>query len=267
MLGPSPGPSPGSAHSIMGPSPGPPSAGHPIPTQGPGGYPQDNMHQMHKPMESMHEKGMSDDPRYTQMKGMGMRSGGHAGMGPPPSPMDQHSQGYPSPLGGSEHASSPVPASGPSSGPQMSSGPGGAPLDGLIRRLWGSRTEAQHPSTRTSCTSSEHRSWPTRCWPGGSPFPTTCRWPCRASGRCPGCSHRCQLYLRPPCLQQGPGPALDQHLQITAGLMVWEGPTCPLQDPQACLLGCPASPPEGLPSPGLKDPWQMLLPPRAHLRS
>ena len=38
--------------------------------------------------------------------------------------------GYPSPLGGSEHASSPVPASGPSSGPQMSSGPGGAPLDG-----------------------------------------------------------------------------------------------------------------------------------------
>lgn len=44
-------------------------------------------------MESMHEKGMSDDPRYNQMKGMGMRSGGHTGMGPPPSPMDQHSQG------------------------------------------------------------------------------------------------------------------------------------------------------------------------------
>lgn len=137
----------------------------------------------------------------------------------------------------------------------------------LTRRLWGSRTGAQHPSTRTSCTSSERRSWPTRCWPGGSPFPTTCRWPCRASGRCLGCSHRCQLYLRPPCPRQDPGPALDQHLQITAGLMVWEGPTCPLQDPQACLLGCPASPPEGLPSPGLKDPWRMLLPPRVHLRS
>lgn len=39
-----------------------------------------------QPMESMHEKGMSDDPRYTQMKGMGMRSGGHAGMGPPAKP-------------------------------------------------------------------------------------------------------------------------------------------------------------------------------------
>jgi hypothetical protein len=44
-------------------------------------------------MESMHEKGMPDDPRYNQMKGMGMRSGAHTGMAPPPSPMDQHSQG------------------------------------------------------------------------------------------------------------------------------------------------------------------------------
>lgn len=44
-------------------------------------------------MEAMHEKGMPDDPRYAQMKGMSMRPGGHSGMGPPPSPMDQHSQG------------------------------------------------------------------------------------------------------------------------------------------------------------------------------
>ncbi|OWK49565.1 Transcription activator BRG1 [Lonchura striata] len=80
-----------------------------------------------KPLEAMHEKGMSEDPRYGQMKGMGMRPGGHAGMGPPPSPMDQHSQGYPSPLGGSEHASSPVPSNGPSGG---SAGGSGAALDG-----------------------------------------------------------------------------------------------------------------------------------------
>lgn len=46
-------------------------------------------------MEGMHEKGMPDDPRYGQMKGMGMRPGGHSGMGPPPSPLDQHSQGTP----------------------------------------------------------------------------------------------------------------------------------------------------------------------------
>uniref|UniRef100_A0A667ZKN7 SWI/SNF related BAF chromatin remodeling complex subunit ATPase 4a n=1 Tax=Myripristis murdjan TaxID=586833 RepID=A0A667ZKN7_9TELE len=81
---------------------------------------QSNTIQYNCPMEGMHEKGMPDDPRYGQMKGMGMRPGGHSGMGPPPSPMDQHSQGYPSPLGGSEHAPSP---SGPGAGPMEGSGP------------------------------------------------------------------------------------------------------------------------------------------------
>ncbi|XP_030921521.1 transcription activator BRG1, partial [Geospiza fortis] len=47
-----------------------------------------------QPLDAMHEKGIPEDPRYGQMKGMGMRPGGHAGMGPPPSPMDQHSQGW-----------------------------------------------------------------------------------------------------------------------------------------------------------------------------
>lgn len=147
----------------------------------------------------------------------------------------------------------------------------------LTHRLWGSRTGAQPRLTRTSCTSSEPRSWPTRCWPGDSLCPTTCKWQCRASGRCPGCSSRCQHYLHPLCLQQAPalalalalalGQAREQHLQITAGLTEWEGPTCLPRAPQACPPGCRASPLEGLPSPGLKDPWRMLLPPRAHLRS
>lgn len=145
----------------------------------------------------------------------------------------------------------------------------------LTLRLWDSRTGARHRLTRTNCTSSELRSWPIRCWPGGSPCLTTCRWRCRASGRCLGCSSRCQHYLHPLCLQQDQdlalalalGLAQDQHLQITAGPTVWEGPICPPQDPQVCPLGCQANPLEGLPSPGLKDPWQMLLPPQAHLRS
>lgn len=145
----------------------------------------------------------------------------------------------------------------------------------LTLRLWDSRTGARHRLTRTNCTSSELRSWPIRCWPGGSPCLTTCRWQCRASGRCLGCSSRCQHYLHPLCLQQdldlalalALGLAQDQRLQITAGPTVWEGPICPPQDPQVCPLGCQANPLEGLPSPGLKDPWQMLLPPQAHLRS
>lgn len=46
-----------------------------------------------QPMEAMHEKSMSEDSRFSQMKGLSMRQGGHSGMGPPPSPLDQHSQG------------------------------------------------------------------------------------------------------------------------------------------------------------------------------
>jgi hypothetical protein len=104
-------------------------------------------------------------------------------------------------------------------------------------RPWGSRTGAQPRLTRTSCTSSVLRSWPIRCWPGGSPSLTTCRWPCRASGQCLGCNSRCQRYLRPQCPPQDLGLALalalalaqgqDQHLQITAGLMVRHHPLSP----------------------------------------
>uniref|UniRef100_A0A674D160 SWI/SNF related BAF chromatin remodeling complex subunit ATPase 4 n=1 Tax=Salmo trutta TaxID=8032 RepID=A0A674D160_SALTR len=107
MLGPSPGPSPGgSSHSMMGPSPG------------------TGMERTAMERTGMHEKGMSEESHFAQMKGMPMRQGGHSGMGPPPSPMDQHSQGYHSPLGGSDH-SSPVPSNGPPSGPLQPSSAGG----------------------------------------------------------------------------------------------------------------------------------------------
>ncbi|XP_051525599.1 probable global transcription activator SNF2L2 isoform X2 [Myxocyprinus asiaticus] len=136
ILGPSPGPgpSPGSVHSMMGPSPGPPSVAHAMQGQGPGDYPQDSMHPMHKPMEGMHEKGMGEEMHYGQMKGVGMRSL-HSGMGPPQSPMDQHSQGYmsphPSPMGQvPEHVPSPMSGGGPTP-PQMPQGQSGPmmPMD------------------------------------------------------------------------------------------------------------------------------------------
>ncbi|XP_060711240.1 SWI/SNF related, matrix associated, actin dependent regulator of chromatin, subfamily a, member 4a isoform X5 [Hemiscyllium ocellatum] len=96
-------------------------------------------------MESMHEKVMPDDPRYSQMKSISMRSGGHSGMAPPPSPMDQHSQGYPSPLGCTEHAPSPVPANGPPSVPPMSSGLGGVPMDGGEPQTLGQQNRGPSP--------------------------------------------------------------------------------------------------------------------------
>uniref|UniRef100_A0AAY5EPW2 SWI/SNF related, matrix associated, actin dependent regulator of chromatin, subfamily a, member 2 n=1 Tax=Electrophorus electricus TaxID=8005 RepID=A0AAY5EPW2_ELEEL len=106
ILGPSPGPgpSPGSVHSMMGPSPGPPSVPHSIQSQ------------VNVLIHSLHFC-------------VGMRSL-HSGMGPPQSPMDQHSQGYlsphPSPMGPlPEHVPSPMSAGGPATPqmPQAQSGP------------------------------------------------------------------------------------------------------------------------------------------------
>ncbi|XP_028433219.1 putative global transcription activator SNF2L2 isoform X2 [Perca flavescens] len=124
ILGPSPGPdpSPGSVHSMMGPSPGPgtPNAPHGMQGQGQSEYSQDSMYPMHKTMEGMNEKTMADAMHFGHMKGVGMRSL-HSGMGPPQSPMDQHSQGYisphPSPMGVHEHASSPMSGGGGGRGP------------------------------------------------------------------------------------------------------------------------------------------------------
>lgn len=36
---------------------------------------------------------MSEESRFSQLKGLTVRQAGHSGMGPPPSPLDQHSQG------------------------------------------------------------------------------------------------------------------------------------------------------------------------------
>ncbi|XP_025915764.1 probable global transcription activator SNF2L2 isoform X4 [Apteryx rowi] len=62
---------------------------------------------------------MVEDVHCSSMKSMRPP---HAGMGPPQSPMDQHSQGYmsphPSPLGAPEHVSSPMSGGGPTP-PQM----------------------------------------------------------------------------------------------------------------------------------------------------
>ncbi|KAK5932038.1 hypothetical protein CgunFtcFv8_003774 [Champsocephalus gunnari] len=133
ILGPSPGPdpSPGSVHSMMGPSPGPGTPNAPHGIQGQSEYSQDGMYPMHKSMEGMNEKTMADAMHFGHMKGVGMRSL-HSGMGPPQSPMDQHSQGYisphPSPMGVHEHASSPMSGGGGGGGgpkppPPSQSGP------------------------------------------------------------------------------------------------------------------------------------------------
>uniref|UniRef100_A0A8C6U3V8 SWI/SNF related, matrix associated, actin dependent regulator of chromatin, subfamily a, member 2 n=1 Tax=Neogobius melanostomus TaxID=47308 RepID=A0A8C6U3V8_9GOBI len=114
-LSPGPDPSPGSVHSMMGPSPSPGTPNAPHSVQSQGEYSQDGMYGMHKPLEGMNDKPIADPMHFGHMKNVGMRSL-HIGMGPPQSPMDPHSQGYmsphPSPIGGHEHASSPMSGGG-----------------------------------------------------------------------------------------------------------------------------------------------------------
>ncbi|XP_059403112.1 transcription activator BRG1-like [Carassius carassius] len=161
--GPSPGPglspgavlgsglSPGSSHSMMGPSPGPAtSTGLSFPPQASVGYSQESLHQMHKPVE----ENLSEDARFSQMKVVAMRAG-HSGMTRPGSPMDQHSQGYPSPLGSSEHMSSPVSASGPPSGPLLSTSGSLDSVDGqalLQQNRLGSQSAAAGSSSSSAPT-------------------------------------------------------------------------------------------------------------------
>ncbi|KAM9743321.1 putative global transcription activator SNF2L2 isoform 1-T1 [Menidia menidia] len=153
ILGPSPGPdpSPGSVHSMMGPSSGPgtPSGPHGLQTQGQSDYSQDGMYPVHKTMEGMNDKTMAEAMHFGHMKGVGMRSL-HSGMGPPQSPMDQHSQGYmsphPSPMGVHEHASSPMSGGGggptpphipPSQSVPMMSMEGQVPMSGMGQQARG----------------------------------------------------------------------------------------------------------------------------------
>ncbi|XP_056607331.1 transcription activator BRG1 isoform X3 [Triplophysa dalaica] len=149
--GPSPGPgpspvaalgsglSPGSSHTMMGPSPGPPtSTGHTFTQQGSAVYSQENLHQLHKSVE----ENLPEDGRFAQVKLVPMRSG-HSGLGVRPgSPMEQHSQGYSSPLGSSEHVSSPVSVSGPPSAPLLSTSLEGADTQPLQLSRPGTQSNA-----------------------------------------------------------------------------------------------------------------------------
>lgn len=127
-MGPSPGPdpSPGSVHSMMGPSSGPGTPNAPHGMQAQGEYSQDGMYGLHKPIEGMNDKTMADAMHFGHMKNVGMRPL-HSGMGPPQSPMDPHSQGYVSPHGVHELASSPMSGGGggptPPHMPPSQSGP------------------------------------------------------------------------------------------------------------------------------------------------
>uniref|UniRef100_A0A674GAH3 SWI/SNF related, matrix associated, actin dependent regulator of chromatin, subfamily a, member 4 n=1 Tax=Taeniopygia guttata TaxID=59729 RepID=A0A674GAH3_TAEGU len=193
------------------------------------------------PLEAMHEKGMSEDPRYGQMKGMGMRPGGHAGMGPPPSPMDQHSQGYPSPLGGSEHASSPVPSNGPSGG---SAGGSGAALDGS-----GSDSPAlgRGPSPFNAAQLHQLRAqiMAYKLLARGQPLPEHLQVAVQGKRPLPGMQP--QIPTLPPPAVQGKGGGIG-------------GPNMPPPGPSGVPPGMPGQPPGGPPKPWPEGPLSAAAP-------
>ncbi|NWY07971.1 SMCA4 protein, partial [Nothoprocta ornata] len=231
-----------------------------------------------QPMDSMHEKGLADDPRYGQMKGMGMRPGGHAGMGPPPSPMDQHSQGYPSPLGGSEHASSPVPANGPSSGPPLSSAPGGVPLDGADPQALGQQNRGPTPFNQNQLHQLRAQIMAYKMLARGQPLPDHLQMAVQGKRPMPGMQQQMPT-LPPPSVSgtgpvqgpvQGPGPGpTPPNYNRPHGI---GGPNMPPPGPSGVPPGMPGQPPGGPPKPWPEGPManaaaptstpQKLIPPQ-----
>uniref|UniRef100_A0A674G6T2 SWI/SNF related, matrix associated, actin dependent regulator of chromatin, subfamily a, member 4 n=1 Tax=Taeniopygia guttata TaxID=59729 RepID=A0A674G6T2_TAEGU len=205
-----------------------------------------------QPLEAMHEKGMSEDPRYGQMKGMGMRPGGHAGMGPPPSPMDQHSQGYPSPLGGSEHASSPVPSNGPSGG---SAGGSGAALDGS-----GSDSPAlgRGPSPFNAAQLHQLRAqiMAYKLLARGQPLPEHLQVAVQGKRPLPGMQPQIPTLPPPAGAAQGPGPAPGAG-PAPPGI---GGPNMPPPGPSGVPPGMPGQPPGGPPKPWPEGPLSAAAP-------
>uniref|UniRef100_A0A8U8BRS9 Uncharacterized protein n=1 Tax=Geospiza parvula TaxID=87175 RepID=A0A8U8BRS9_GEOPR len=210
----------------------------------------------------MHEKGIPEDPRYGQMKGMGMRPGGHAGMGPPPSPMDQHSQGYPSPLGGSEHASSPVPSNGPSS---SSAGGSGAALDGS-----GSDSPAlgRGPSPFNAAQLHQLRAqiMAYKLLARGQPLPEHLQVAVQGKRPLPGMQPQIPALPPPAGAAQGPGqapgagpapPGFFPNFWQFSGI---GGPNMPPPGPSGVPPGMPGQPPGGPPKPWPEGPLSAAAP-------
>ncbi|XP_070562393.1 transcription activator BRG1-like [Ptychodera flava] len=111
--------------------PGPPSAGHmpsgpgPVPSPGPPGhgpYGPDNIQMLQKALSTMEEKGLQNDPRYSQLMAMANRAKQvhHPSMGPGQGPMEPSVQDHPPAYGGQMGGNRPMP-----SDPQQGHHPGG----------------------------------------------------------------------------------------------------------------------------------------------
>ena len=115
--------------------------------------------------------------------------------------------GYPSPLGGSEHASSPVPASGPSSGSQMSSGPGGAPLDGADPQALGQQNRGPTPFNQNQLHQLRAQIMAYKMLARGQPLPDHLQMAVQGKRPMPGMQPQMPALPPPSVSATGPGPS------------------------------------------------------------
>lgn len=217
---------------------------------------------MHKqPVDPMHEKGMPEDSRYAQMKGLGMRPGPHVGMGPPPSPMDQHSQGYPSPLGGSDHSSSPVPANGPPSGPSMSAGPVGVPLEPADPQALGQQSRSPTPFNQNQLHQLRAQIMAYKMLARGQALPDHLQTAVQGKRPVPGMQPQMPTLPPPSVPGTGPGPGPGPGPPSGPGQVPpsysrphgMTGPNMPPPGPAGAPPGMPGMP--GQPPGGPQKPW------------
>ncbi|XP_013919489.1 PREDICTED: transcription activator BRG1-like [Thamnophis sirtalis] len=165
----------------------------------------------------------------------------------------QRQVGYPSPLGGSEHASSPVPANGPSSGPQMPSGPGGVPLDGTDPQALGQQNRGPTPFNQNQLHQLRAQIMAYKMLARGQPLPDHLHMAVQGKRPMPGMQQQMPT-LPPPSVSgtgpvQGPGPApgpTPPNYNRPHGM---GGPNMPPPGPSGVPPGMPGQPPGGPPKP------------------
>uniref|UniRef100_A0A672V9A4 SWI/SNF related BAF chromatin remodeling complex subunit ATPase 2 n=1 Tax=Strigops habroptila TaxID=2489341 RepID=A0A672V9A4_STRHB len=188
-----------------------------------------SLHFLKKSIDGLHEKGMVEDVHCGSMKSMRPP---HPGMGPPQSPMDQHSQGYmsphPSPLGAPEHVSSPMSGGGPTP-PQMTPSQPGPIMPGDPQAM-NQPNRGPSPFSPVQLHQLRAQILAYKMLARGQPLPENLQLAVQGKRTLPGIQ------------QQQPPNAFNRHTFYDAG----QAPDMSVSNAQQKL---PAAPPSGRPSP------------------
>uniref|UniRef100_A0A8C0BVU6 SWI/SNF related, matrix associated, actin dependent regulator of chromatin, subfamily a, member 2 n=1 Tax=Buteo japonicus TaxID=224669 RepID=A0A8C0BVU6_9AVES len=210
-----------------------------------------SLHSLKKSIDGLHEKGMVEDVHCGSMKSMRPP---HPGMGPPQSPMDQHSQGYmsphPSPLGAPEHVSSPMSGGGPTP-PQMTPSQPGPIIPG-DPQVMNQPNRGPSPFSPVQLHQLRAQILAYKMLARGQPLPENLQLAVQGKRTLPGIQQQ-----QPPsafnrqsgngaATGPGPAPGLPGHTAAITPKTWTEAPDMSVSNAQQKL---PAPPPSGRPSP------------------